>query len=41
MKKYHDLPNPATYRCEVDIDFPYQDTVLPVAKRKLMAHLVA
>jgi len=41
LEKYSDLPNPATFRCEVDIDFPYQETMLPVAKRKLMARLAA
>jgi hypothetical protein len=41
MKKYQDLPNPATYRCEVDMDFPYSETVLPIGKRKLMAYLVS
>ena len=41
LEKYRDLPNPATYRCEVDIEFPYQETTLPVAKRKLMAQLVS
>ncbi len=40
-KKYQDLPNPATYRCEVDMDFPYAETILPVGKRKLMAQLVS
>lgn len=41
LEKYSDLPNPATYRCEVDIDFPYQETMLPVAKRKFLTRLVA
>jgi hypothetical protein len=41
METYADLPNPATYRVEVDIDFPYQDTILPIAKRKLMKYLVS
>jgi hypothetical protein len=41
MKKYQDLPNPATYRCEVDMDFPYAETILPIGKRKLMAQLVS
>lgn len=41
IRKYKDLPNPATFRCEVDIDFPFAETLLPVAKRKLMAHLAA
>jgi len=39
IRKYQDLPNPATYTCETDLDFPYGETILPVAKRKLMAHL--
>ena len=34
--KYHDMPNPATYACDTDLDFPYAETILPVAKRKLM-----
>lgn len=37
--KYHDLPNPAMYLCETDLDFPYESTVLPIAKRKLMTQL--
>ncbi len=37
--KYHDLPNPATYACETDLEFPFLATILPVAKRKLMNHL--
>jgi hypothetical protein len=39
IDKYQDLPNPATYRCEVDLEFPYAETILPIAKRKLMKHL--
>jgi hypothetical protein len=27
------------YMCETDIDFPYESTILPIAKRKLMAQL--
>ncbi|HUI09689.1 MAG TPA: hypothetical protein VL221_05125, partial [Bacteroidota bacterium] len=41
MKSHPDLPNPATFRCDVDIDFPFVETLLPVAKRKLMACLAA
>ncbi len=33
------LPNPATYMCDLEISFPYEETVLPIAKRKLMRHL--
>lgn len=39
IEQYHDLPNPATYVCETDLDFPYIETILPVAKRKLMAQV--
>ncbi len=39
IRKYHDLPNPATFSCDTDLDFPYGETILPVAKRKLMARL--
>jgi hypothetical protein len=34
-----DLPNPATYFIDTDLDFPYEETVLPVSKRKLMRYL--
>ena len=37
--RYHDLPNPAMYMCETDLDFPYESTILPIAKRKLMAEV--
>jgi hypothetical protein len=36
IERYPDMPNPATYACETDLDFPYNETILPVAKRKLM-----
>ncbi len=39
MERYTDLPNPATFLSETDIDFPFQETMLPVAKRKLMARV--
>ncbi len=39
MERYQDLPNPATYVCDTDLDFPYNETILPIAKRKLMKHL--
>lgn len=34
-----DLPNPATYLCETSLEFPFHETILPVAKRKLMARI--
>jgi hypothetical protein len=36
IEKYRDLPNPATYYCDTDLEFPYVETLLPVAKRKFM-----
>ncbi|MGB2960444.1 MAG: hypothetical protein WBG01_02500 [Bacteroidota bacterium] len=39
LERYHELPNPATFQCDTDLEFPYSETLLPVAKRKLMAHL--
>lgn len=33
------LPNPATYAFEAELDFPFEATMLPVAKRKLMQYL--
>ncbi|ARA92737.1 hypothetical protein AWN76_005855 [Rhodothermaceae bacterium RA] len=38
-REYPDLPNPATYFFSTDLDFPYEPTTLPVAKRKLMRYL--
>jgi hypothetical protein len=35
------LPNPATFVCETDLDFPFAETIFPVAKRKLMSYLTA
>ena len=31
-----DLPNPATYRLDSDLVFPVEETMLPIAKRKLL-----
>lgn len=39
MEERKDLPNPATYAFDFELDFPYEATVLPVAKRKLMRYL--
>lgn len=39
IEQFHDLPNPATFLCETDLDFPYTETILPIAKRKLMAQV--
>lgn len=39
MEERRDLPNPATYAFDFEFDFPYEPTVLPVAKRKLLRYL--
>ena len=36
-----DLPNPATFICNTDLDFPFTETIFPIAKRKLMAAVAA
>ena len=36
-----DLPNPSTFFLVTDLDFPFRETVLPVAKRKLIQNLYA
>ncbi len=41
LQERHDLPNPATFICDTDLDFPFMETILPVAKRKLMVALAA
>lgn len=41
IQKFTDLPNPACYYFNTDIDFPFGDTILPVAKRKLVRTLAS
>ena len=41
IKKYPQLPNPATYNIVINIDFPFDETVLPIAKRKLLRKIAA
>ncbi len=36
-----DLPNPATFICDTDLDFPFAETIFPVAKRKLMTAIAS
>lgn len=35
----YDLPNPATFALESESGFPFQETLLPIARRKLLRHL--
>lgn len=39
IETHDDLPNPATYVCETDLEFPFVETILPLAKRKLLARV--
>lgn len=39
LETHRDLPNPATYYCTPRIDFPFEATLLPVAKRLFTRHL--
>lgn len=41
LKERQDLPNPATFICDTDLDFPFTETIFPVAKRKLITLLAA
>jgi hypothetical protein len=41
INKFRDLPNPATYVCVTELDFPFGETILPVAKRKLINSVAA
>jgi hypothetical protein len=35
------LPNPATFICETDLDFPFTETIFPSAKRKLISQITS
>jgi hypothetical protein len=39
LKEYKDLSNPAVYLIDSDHEFPFIETVLPLAKQKLLAEL--
>lgn len=41
LEERRDLPNPATYFSDVDLHVPYQETLLPVVKRRLVRRLAA
>lgn len=41
VKKYPELPNPAAFNFDFEFDFPFKETILPVAKRKLLRKLAA
>lgn len=39
VKKFRDLPNPATYLILSRMKFPFSETLMPVAKRLLVKHI--
>jgi hypothetical protein len=39
LTQYRQLPNPATFAFETDLQLPLEETFLPLAKRTLMKHL--
>ena len=41
IEERRDLPNPATYFSNIDLHIPYQETLLPVVKRRLVRRLAA
>ncbi len=41
IRKYPDLPNPATYLVDIKQDIPFHETVMPVAKRLLVKYISA
>jgi hypothetical protein len=36
IREENELPNPATYAFDTKLDFPFETTIFPVAKRRLM-----
>ncbi len=36
VRENQDLPNPATYAFNTDLNFPFEETLFPVARRKFM-----
>ncbi len=41
LEERRDLPNPATYFSNTDLNVPYQETLLPVVKRRLIRRLAS
>ncbi|MBI1185202.1 hypothetical protein GC194_13085 [bacterium] len=40
LRSFKQLPNPATYVVETEINIPVRETFLPIAKKMLVAHLM-
>ncbi len=39
LAEYRQMPNPATWFFDTDLDFPFDHSILPIAKRKLLQKL--
>jgi len=39
VKKFRDMPNPATYLILSKMKFPFSETLMPVAKRLFVKHI--
>jgi len=39
IRHRNELPNPAVYAVETDLSFPYNETLLPIAKRSLVKYI--
>jgi hypothetical protein len=39
VRHRNELPNPAVYAVEIDLNFPYNETLLPIAKRSLVKYI--
>jgi len=39
IRQRNELPNPAVYAVEIDLSFPYNETLLPIAKRSLVKYI--
>jgi hypothetical protein len=39
IRENKELPNPATYLFDTDLEFPFRETILPIVKHKLMRRL--
>lgn len=39
LRRFPNMPNPATFSVETDLDLPFRETMLPIEKRKLVATL--
>jgi hypothetical protein len=39
IKSFKNIPNPAVYSIETELDFPVDETLLPVAKRSLVKYI--